>query len=93
MNIHEQREEELLRHCKGCRYFEEVIKDDKDIFRCILLESEMLIEEDDEGIEYIPGSEGVLAVAKYNADGEMIDFEYWGEYPEDCPRKEVSKDD
>lgn len=80
--------EELLEHCKGCPHFSITEDGWREFYECSLLEEERVQEFEEDDPEYIPdGSEGLLAVAEYDIDGNLEYFEIMDFYPENCPKE------
>ena len=80
--------EKLLNHCKDCKFFSIDNYGYMEVFRCLLLEDEVVAHNEEADDEYIPdGTEGDIAVAKYGYGGELSDFYFVSSYPESCPRR------
>ena len=80
--------DKMLNHCQGCKYFDIENEGDREIFRCSLLEDEVITHNEDADDEYIPdGTEGHFAVAEYGYGGELKAFYFIDSYPESCPRR------
>ena len=86
----------LLKHCKNCKHFSITTDGYKEFYECSLLEDKRIQELEEEDEEYIPdGTEGLLAVAHYDVNGNLTDVEIMDSYPESCPKnkgKEAEND-
>jgi len=78
--------DELLKHCKNCKHFNITTDGYKEFYECSLLEEERIQEFEEEDEEYIPDWTGLLAVAHYDANGNLTDVEIMDSYPESCPK-------
>lgn len=80
--------QKLMSHCCGCPYVGYGDTDTEGFFYCSLLKAEC---EDkhcgSKECEDCVGSE-LMAVVKYNKEGEVIDFNQVNEYPESCVREQ-----
>ena len=76
----------IMEHCKDCPYLSISIDRNREIYACAILEDEILAEcEEDGGWDYEPdGTEGIFAVARYNHNGEIYDFEWLDDWPRTC---------
>lgn len=74
--------EEIEQHCQGCEYFEIAEYGSKELYICRLLEEQRINEFED----YFPAEdEGLLVIAEYDMDGNLINAEWVDSYPENCP--------
>lgn len=84
----EKQVRELLNHCRNCPFFDIGLDGNKELYRCSLLEDEVVAENEEADPEYIPdGTEGLLAVARYTIDGKLIEFDILDFYPQSCPKE------
>ena len=83
-----EQHDELLNHCRDCPFFDIGFDGNEELYRCSLLEDEVIAEYEEDDYDYFPdGTEGLLAVARYTIDGELIEFEIVDSYPKSCPKE------
>jgi len=79
---------ELLEHCKTCPHFNITTDGCREFYECTLLEEERIQEFEEEDEEYEPdGSEGLLAVADYDINGNLVNVTILSNYPKSCERR------
>ena len=81
--------DKLSKHCGNCPLLTISVEGDEEIYECELLADEIISEWEESGEDYeSDGTEGILAIAYYDKNGELYDFEWVDSYPKSCPKLE-----
>jgi len=82
----------LLKHCRGCPFLNVEMKPYEDFYSCEILKTDRIEEFKRRDEEYTPGgTEGLLAIAHYDEDNNLIHFEKLDSYPKRCPTRGKSQ--